>query len=95
MHMDAFAQLEERIGQAVNRIRDLTEERVRLNARAKELEDQLKMLEGRNEELEGELGELRQANGTSEDFETARREIETRVEGLLARFAELDEIAGS
>jgi FtsZ-binding cell division protein ZapB len=95
MQMDAFAQLEERIGQAVTRIRTLTEERVRLGARQKELEEQLKMLERRNKELESELGKLREAHGTSQEFETTRREIETRVEGLLARFAELDEITGS
>ena len=95
MQIDAFAQLEERIGQAVTRIRTLSEERVRLNARQKELEDQLKMLKSRNEDLEGELGVLREASGTNEEFETTRREIETRVEGLLARFAELDEITGS
>jgi predicted nucleic acid-binding Zn-ribbon protein len=94
MQKDAFAQLEERIGQAVTRIRTLTEERARLSTRQEELEDQLKMLEGRNQELEGELGELREATGGTEAFEKTRREIETRVEGLLARFAELDEIAG-
>ena len=53
------------------------------------------MLEGRNQELEGELGELREVTGGTEAFEKTRREIETRVEGLLARFAELDEITGS
>ena len=95
MQKDAFAQLEERIGQAVTRIRDLTEERARLNARQGELEAQLKMLEVRNQELEVELGELREANGGTEAFEKTRQEIESRVESLLARFAELDEITGS
>ena len=95
MQKDAFAQLEERIGQAVTRIRSLTEERAGLRARQAELEEQLRMLEGRNQELESELGELREATGGTEAFEATRREIETRVEGLLARFAELDEIAGS
>jgi predicted nucleic acid-binding Zn-ribbon protein len=94
MAKDAFAQLEERIGQAVSRIRVLSEERTRLSARQEELEEQLTELVGRNRRLEGEIGELREAHGEEQDFDATRQEIERRVEGLLERFAELDEIAG-
>lgn len=94
MTTDAFQQLEERIGQAVARIRVLSEERTRLTAREQELEDRLAELAGRNRRLEGELADLREAEGDRSEFESARQEIERRVEGLLERFSELDELAG-
>jgi predicted nucleic acid-binding Zn-ribbon protein len=94
MSTDAFQELEERIGQAVTRIRTLTEERTRLTSRQEELEEKLAELSGRNRRLESELAELRENEGARGDFETARREIERRVEGLLERFTELDELTG-
>jgi FtsZ-binding cell division protein ZapB len=94
MTEDAFAQLEERIGQAVERIRLLHEERSRLAASQEELEEKLSELAGRNRRLESELGELREANQERTDYDAARVEIERRVEGLLERFAELDELTG-
>ena len=78
----------------MSRIRVLSEERTRLSARQEELEEQLTELVGRNRRLEGEIGELREAHGEEQDFDATRQEIERRVEGLLERFAELDEIAG-
>ncbi|RKZ11857.1 hypothetical protein DRQ32_04975 [bacterium] len=94
MDTETFNQLEARIGQAVTRIRSLSEERTRLAAREEELEAQLADLSGRNRNLEGELGELREVNGDRAEFESTRQEIERRVAGLLERFAELDEITG-
>ncbi|RKZ14682.1 hypothetical protein DRQ53_10920 [bacterium] len=94
MDTETFNQLEARIGQAVTRIRTLSEERTRLAAREEELEAQLADLSGRNRNLEGELGELREVNGDRAEFESTRQEIERRVAGLLERFAELDEITG-
>ena len=47
MSTDAFQELEERIGQAVTRIRLLSEERVRLSARQEELEEKLAELAAR------------------------------------------------
>jgi len=94
MSTDAFQQLEERIGQAVSRIRTLSEERARLSAREAELEEKLAELAGRNRRLESELAELRENEGARGDFETAKLEIERRVEGLLERFTELDELTG-
>jgi len=91
---NAFQQLEERIGQAVARIRVLSDERKRLTAREAELEDKLTELSGRNRRLEGEIAELRETAGAQGDFESARLEIERRVESLLERFSELDELAG-
>lgn len=93
MSADAFQQLEERIGQAVARIRLLSEERSRLNERQQELEEKLSELAGRNRRLESEVAELRENESAHGEFETARQEIERRVEGLLDRFNELDELA--
>jgi predicted nucleic acid-binding Zn-ribbon protein len=93
MARDPFEQLEERIGQAVTRIRALSEERTRLKARQEELQEKMAELAERNRRLEEEIGELRDSAGAHEDFESTRREIERRVEGLLERFAELDELA--
>lgn len=94
MDSDTFAQLEQRIGQAVDRIRNLTEERARLSAQQEELEARLAELTSHNAKLQVEVQELQEANGKRDDFEATRQEIERRVEGLLERFAELDEIAG-
>ena len=66
----------------------------RLAASQEELEEKLCELAGRNRRLEGELGELREANQERTDYDAARVEIERRVEGLLERFAELDELPG-
>lgn len=94
MDTETFNQLEARIGQAVTRIRTLSEERSRLSERQAELEAQLTELSGRNRKLEGELGELRELGRDQAAFESTRMEIERRVAGLLERFAELDEITG-
>jgi predicted nucleic acid-binding Zn-ribbon protein len=93
MVKDPFEQLEERIGQAVTRIRVLSEERARLQGREEELEQKLAELADRNRRLEEEIVELRDSEGAREDFESTRREIERRVESLLERFTELDELA--
>ena len=93
MARDPFEQLEERIGQAVTRIRVLSEEKARLHALHAELEQKMAELAERNRRLEDEIGELRDSAGAREDFESTRREIERRVEGLLERFTELDELA--
>ena len=94
MSTDAFQELEERIGQAVTRIRLLSEERARLSSRQEELEEKLAELAGRNRRLETELAELRENEGARGDFDAAKAEIERRVEGLLQRFTELDELTG-
>lgn len=94
MDSETFARLETRIGQAVDRIRSLTEERARLREQAEELEARVAELTGHNAKLQVEVEELQEANGAREDFEATRKEIERRVEGLLERFSELDEIAG-
>ena len=94
MDSDTFTQLERRIGQAVDRIRSLDEERRQLRARQEELEARLAELTGHNAKLQVEVEELGDARRQAEDYEATRQEIERRVEGLLERFAELDEIAG-
>lgn len=94
MDSDTFERLEQRIGQAVDRIRSLSADRERLTAHQQELEARLAELTGHNARLQVEVKELQQANGDRTDFEKTRQEIERRVEGLLERFAELDEIAG-
>jgi multidrug resistance efflux pump len=72
----------------------LSEERVRMSARQEELEEKLAELAGRNRRLESEISELRESEGARGDFDLAKQEIERRVEGLLQRFTELDELTG-
>lgn len=89
----AFDQLEERIGQAIGRIRELTRERDAAREQAARLEHEAEQLRTNKAQLEHELEQVRAASVGRDEFEASKREIERRVENLLHRFGELDETA--
>lgn len=87
----AFDQLEERIGQAIGRIRDLTRERDGAREHVARLEREMEQLRASHAEVTTELDAVRAASVGRDEFESSKREIERRVENLLHRFSELDE----
>ena len=86
----AFDQLEARIGQAIDRIRDLTRERDGAREHAARLEREVEALRAQHAEVASELDQVRAASVGRDEFESSKREIERRVENLLQRFGELD-----
>jgi chromosome segregation ATPase len=95
---NGFEQLEQRIGQAIGRIQELTRERDALRAEREkiesqkfELQTQMDKLQSDQLELESQLEAVRTASIARTEYEDRKREIERRVENLLERFGELDE----
>ena len=80
---NGFEQLEERIGQAIGRIRELQSERDALRARVATLEQEQR-------ELEAQVRQTRAESIPRTEYEEKKRAIEQRVESLLKRFGELD-----
>jgi FtsZ-binding cell division protein ZapB len=89
--------LEERIQLAVERIASLKAENKRLAAVASQLEDGQHALERRFEALAEEKRGLQEESRTLRTkqeewvrFERDREEIRTRIDGMLAKFEELE-----
>ncbi len=82
---NGFEQLEERIGQAISRIRELQSERDALRARVATLEQE-------QQELEEQIRQVRAESIPRNEYEEKKRAIEQRVESLLKRFGELDSL---
>jgi uncharacterized coiled-coil DUF342 family protein len=96
-HLQSLGLLEERIQAAVELITHLKAERRRLEAETARLHEAQRALERRIEsltqeklELSQEGQELRSKQEEWSRFERDRDEIRTRIDGMLAKFEELE-----
>ena len=96
-HLQSLSLLEERIQGAVERITTLKAENKRLTAAAAQLEEGQRSLERKLEALVEEKRGLQEEGRTlrarQEEwvrFERDREEIRTRIDGMLAKFEELE-----
>lgn len=96
-HLQSLSLLEERIQLAVERIASLKAENKRLAAAASQFEEGQRALERRlealGEEKRGLQEESRSLRTKQEEwlrFERDREEIRTRIDGMLAKFEELE-----
>ena len=91
-HMDAtFDELEERVSAAIQAIATLREEKGELIARQKELEAQLGELGKEKKGLQRQINKLEKNSVDRGEFARRKKQIETRVEGLLTLFSGLEE----
>lgn len=89
-----IGQLERRVEQVIGRVRQLVRERDDALAREREVQERLAQLEARLEEKVAQLQTMQEESIARAEFEARKRELEQRVEGLLARFGEIDEALG-
>ena len=75
--------LENKVLEAIKLIKELREENGRLKGRLEEIESRNLELEDTNSKLNHQLGEVRQQAANVEVYEEKRKEIESRVGGLL------------
>jgi len=75
--------LENKVLEAIKLIKELRDENGRLKGRLEEIESRSLELEEQNSKLNHQLGEVRQQAADVEVYEEKRKEIETRVGGLL------------
>jgi FtsZ-binding cell division protein ZapB len=96
-HLQSLNLLEERIQAAVELITYLKSEKKKLEADNSRLLEQQRMLERKLETMAGENEELSEANlqlRAKQDewlrFERDRDDLRTRIDGMLAKFEELE-----
>ena len=96
-HLQSLNLLEERIQAAVELITYLKVEKKKLEAENSRLLEQQRALERKLETTAGENEELAEANlqliATQEEwvrFERDREDLRTRIDGMLAKFEELE-----
>lgn len=96
-HLESLARLEERIQRAVEMIQGLKQENRRLEAEAAQQSEKAQTLERRaealsleKEDLQREGRILREKQQEWQRFEHDRDEIRTRIDGMLAKFEELE-----
>jgi multidrug resistance efflux pump len=96
-HLQSLGLLEERIQAAVEMIKHLKSERRRLEAETARLHEAQRALERRIEsltqeklELSAEGQELRAKLQQSNQLEADREEIRARIDGMIAKFEELE-----
>ncbi|PID81367.1 hypothetical protein CSA17_01090 [bacterium DOLJORAL78_65_58] len=75
--------LENKVLEAIKLIKELREENGRLQGQLENVESRNRELEEQNSKLNHQLVEARQQAATVEVYEEKRKEIETRVGGLL------------
>lgn len=96
-HLESLARLEERIQRAVELIQRLQAENrrlesdgARLGEAARTLERRLEGLAAEKDELQREGRALREKEQQYVRFERDRDEIRSRIDGMLAKFEELE-----
>jgi hypothetical protein len=80
---DQFAKLEAKVADAIELIKGLRSENVRLQSQCRDLESRVGDLTDAGARLQRDLAEAREAAAQVEQFEAKRRLIEERVGGLL------------
>ena len=81
--------LETKVLEAVELIKSLRHENLRLDERCGDLAAQVQELEESKQRLEQELAEVGQQTADSEMYEAKRKEVEDKVGGLLAQLEAL------
>ena len=96
-HLESLSHLEERIQRAVDLIvrlkaenRRMVDDTARLQDERQSLESQSASLQQANEELLREGNELRAKAEEWKRFQRDRDEIRSRIDGMLAKFEELE-----
>jgi hypothetical protein len=80
---DQFAKLEAKVADAIELIKGLRSENLRLQSQCRDLENRVGELTDAGARLQRDLVEARDAAAQVEQFEAKRRLIEERVGGLL------------
>ena len=81
--------LETKVLEAIKLIKDLREENTGLKSQVEELEMQVLEFEETTSKLNHQLDDVRQQAATVEVYEEKRKEIETKVGGLLEQLEAL------
>jgi predicted nucleic acid-binding Zn-ribbon protein len=82
---DHLSRLEAKVVEAIGLIQDLRQENGRLQDRCGELESELAEARAERERMRSQLEEASATAAQAEQFEQKRREIETKVSGLLEK----------
>jgi septal ring factor EnvC (AmiA/AmiB activator) len=82
---DHLSRLEAKVIEAIDTIQELRRQNGQLTERCGELEGQLTETAAERDRLRTQLQEARETAAQAENFEEQRRQIETKVSGLLER----------
>ncbi len=82
---DHLSRLEAKVIEAIDTIQELRRQNGQLTERCGELEGQLTETAAERDRLQTQLQEARETAAQAEQFEAQRRQIETKVSGLLDR----------
>ncbi len=80
---DHLSRLEAKVVEAIDTIQELRRQNGELNQRCEDLEGRLADVTGERDRLQAQLGEARETAAQAERFEEQRRQIESKVSGLL------------
>ena len=90
MELDAFGRLEHRVGEAVQLIHHLREEKGELEEASEGLATTIAGLKERNKQLRKELKDHREDSISRKEFEERKQHLEARMSELLQHLDELD-----
>ena len=80
---DHLSRLEAKVVEAIDMIQELRRQNGELTRRCEDLDGRLAEVTGERDRLQAQLGEAQETAAQAELFEEQRRQIETKVTGLL------------